>query len=85
MWSVYILKQGDGDIYIGVTENLKRRIQDHNNGGVKFTSRKQSTWSLVYAEAYASKHDAYVREARLKQHGRAKQELLRRIQDSLKQ
>ena len=80
MWSVYILKREDGEIYIGVTEDLKRRIHEHNNGGKKFTTRKGGKWSLTYAELYANKSAAYTREARLKQHGRAKQELLRRIQ-----
>ena len=84
MWSVYILRHTSGEIYIGVTENLKRRINEHKNGGVKFTTRKNGTWSLAYAEAYADKSDACAREAKLKQHGRAKQELLRRIQNSLK-
>ena len=84
MWSVYVLSHTSGEVYIGVTENLKRRINEHANGGVKFTTRKEGTWSLAYVEAYANKVDAYKREARLKQHGRAKQELLRRIQNSLK-
>ena len=84
MWSVYILGHTSGEIYIGITENLKRRINEHNNGGVKFTTRKDGMWSLAYAEAYSDKNDAHKREARLKQHGRAKQELLRRIQNSLK-
>ena len=85
MWSVYVLSHTSGEIYIGVTENLKRRINEHKNGGVKFTTRKEGVWSLAYAENYADKNDAYAREARLKQHGRAKQELLRRIQNSLSQ
>ena len=79
-----MLSHTSGEIYIGVTENLKRRIQEHGKRGVKFTTRLTGTWSLAYAEAYADKSDAYKREARLKQHGRAKQELLRRIQNSLK-
>ena len=84
MWSVYVLSHTSGEIYIGVTENLKRRIIDHNNLGKKFTTRREGWWSLAYAEAHADKDDAHMREARLKQHGRAKQELLRRIQNSLK-
>ncbi len=84
MWTVYVLSHTSGEIYIGVTENLKRRISEHGNSGVKFTTRNEGMWSLAYAEAYADKIDAYAREAKLKQHGRAKQELLRRIQNSLK-
>ena len=83
MWSVYLIRHTSGEIYIGVTNNLKRRIAEHNAGGTKFTTRHDGTWRLAYAEAYASKEDAYRREARLKDHGRAKQELLRRIQNCL--
>ena len=83
MWTVYLISHTSGEIYIGVTNNLKRRIQEHQNGGKKFTTRVDGSWKLVYAEAYADKTDAYQREARLKDHGRAKQELLRRIQNCL--
>ena len=79
MWIVYILSHTSGAIYIGVTSDLKRRIKEHNARGVKFTTRTNGTWKFVYAEAYAGKECAFDRERKLKHHGRAKQELLRRI------
>jgi predicted GIY-YIG superfamily endonuclease len=48
MWYVYILKMADGEYYVGSTNNLKRRIEEHTNG--RDTSTK---WRLpVVLEAY---------------------------------
>jgi len=69
--------------YFGTTQNLKERLQAHNNSGKKFTTRNNGKWILVYAEAYRSKEDALLRERRLKVHGRGKLELIKRIQKSL--
>ena len=69
--------------YFGVTDDLKERIKTHNSGGKKFTTRKNGTWVLIYAEAYRSKQDAYDRERKLKVHGSGKIELCKRLGQSL--
>ena len=69
--------------YIGCTNDLKRRIYEHNKKTCQSTSREVGDWLLIYYEAYQSKEDAYKRERRLKQHGRSKQELLKRCLHSL--
>jgi putative endonuclease len=48
MWYVYILKMADEEYYVGSTNDLKRRIEEHTNG------RDISTkWRLpVVLEAY---------------------------------
>lgn len=85
MWTVYVLKHNiTGQIYIGKTNNLRRRIQEHNTGQQKATYRQSGYWFLVYAEAFRSRLDAYDREQKLKNHGRAKQELFKRINRSFK-
>ena len=71
-----------GKIYIGQSKHLKRRLNEHNSNGKKYTTRKNGEWVLIYAEAYRAKEDALERETRLKDHGRAKQELLKRISNS---
>ena len=38
MWYVYFLKLRDGDIYVGSTNDLKRRIASHQAGQVRSTS-----------------------------------------------
>jgi len=48
MWYVYILKMSDGEYYVGSTNDLKRRMEEHKRG------REISTkWRLpVVLEAY---------------------------------
>jgi putative endonuclease len=83
MYTVYVLQHTvTKQIYIGRTNNLRKRIAQHNASRTKSTHRKHGEWILVYAEAYRNKDDAVRREARLKQHGRAKQEVLKRAASS---
>ncbi len=86
MYYVYILKNNNdnGELYIGSTSNLKRRLEEHQKGKV-FSTKKfpVAGFTLVYYEAYASEKDARMREARLKQFGKAYQELKKRIRESL--
>ncbi|MCD6471384.1 GIY-YIG nuclease family protein [bacterium] len=71
----YILKNKiNNKLYIGSTNNLKRRIAEH---------RKKAPFVLVYYEAFFSEKDARNREKQLKYFGRAYQELKKRIKNSL--
>lgn len=81
MWYVYLLSNHE-DRYIGYTNNIERRLKEHNSRRNKST--KNASWKIVYFEAYLSQEDAIQREKRLKQHGRAKQELFKRCTESLK-
>ena len=84
MWFVYIVQHTKTkQIYIGRTNDIKRRLEEHNLGKTYATRRKAGKWILIYSEVYRDKKDATLREIRLKQHGRAKQELLKRIRHSL--
>lgn len=74
-WNVYILKAKlNGQIYIGSTNNLERRILDHNNGSV-FSTKRYRPWELFYFEAYSIEKLARIREKRLKYNGNAIREL----------
>jgi putative endonuclease len=69
MHTVYVLEnQHDKSWYIGQTDNLKRRLVEHNSGvGGRTTALKQKgSWRLMYAEAYCNKRDALGRERFLK-------------------
>ena len=68
MHTVYVLEnQSDKSWYIGQTDNLKRRIQEHNSKqGGRTTRIKSGEWKLIYAEAYIEKSDALGREKFLK-------------------
>ncbi len=80
MWIIYIIQHTTTkQIYIGVTQDLKRRLSEHNSGNQRATKRNSGEWLLIYAEAYRSKSSAYERERKLKQYGSAKQKLFKRI------
>lgn len=62
----YVLKsKKDGRWYIGSSNNLRKRFNMHNNGGVDST-RNRGPFTLIYYEACISDHDARVREKYLK-------------------
>ena len=71
------------EIYIGSTSNLRKRLDEHNGKGKKFTSRKNGKWLYVYVELYRAKKDALKRERKLKHHAKGKHELLKRLSSSL--
>ena len=51
--------------YVGYTNNLKRRIDLHNNSkGAKFTRGRK--WKLIYKEVYKTKKEAISREYYIK-------------------
>lgn len=68
MFTVYVIEnQSDKSWYIGQTDNLKRRLAQHNSGnGGRTTKIKIGSWKLMYAEAYCDKRDAIGREKFLK-------------------
>lgn len=79
MFYVYMLiSEKNGEMYIGSTKNLARRVQEHNSG-VEISTKRYMPWKLFYYEAYSSEALARNREMRLKQHGNAKKELKRRV------
>lgn len=84
MFALYILKSlKDDDLYIGSTNNLKRRLLEHNLGKA-YATRIRRPFELVYCELYKSESDARKREHNLKLNGRALAQLKRRIFDSIK-
>ncbi|MDP3947469.1 MAG: GIY-YIG nuclease family protein [bacterium] len=84
MYYVYILKSGkDGNLYIGSTNNIERRIREHNAGRVPST-KSRTPFALVYYEAYRAEQDARHRENNLKLRSRAFEQLRKRLEESLK-
>lgn len=78
----YLLKsQKSGTFYTGVTNNLERRLGEHNKGEVSYTSNKRP-YELVYFEACPDKADAYRRERYLKT-GMGKRYLKNRLRGGL--
>ncbi len=66
MYYVYILYSAKlNKKYIGRTDNLKNRMEEHNKGKVPFTSRGLP-WVLIYYQAFLNKEDAVSEELFLK-------------------
>lgn len=83
MFYVYILKsKKDSKLYIGYTNNLKRRLQEHNEMRT-FSTASRVPFSLVYYEAFKSQKDAIAREKQLKKFKSAYAQLKKRIINSL--
>jgi len=69
---VYIMTNKSGTLYIGVTNDLTRRMYEHKHGiGGKFTTRYRIT-RLLYFEETRDVHAALAREKQLKGWTRAK-------------
>jgi putative endonuclease len=84
MFYTYVLQHSvNQDLYIGYTDNIRRRLEEHNRNENKSTTRRVGVWRLVYCEVYSSQTDAQEREKKLKQHGSGKRELYKRIKNSL--
>ena len=63
---VYILQsEKDNTYYKGFTENVEKRLSQHNNGLSKYTSSKMP-WKLIYLEEYSTKREALIREKQIK-------------------
>ena len=69
---MYIMTNRSGTLYVGVTNNLERRVSEHRSKLVDgFTSRYDMT-RLAYYEVYGDVHDAIAREKQIKAWRRSK-------------
>jgi putative endonuclease len=56
----------NGTLYIGVTNDLLKRVYEHKNNLVAGFTQKYKVHNLVYYEVYQYIHDAIIRERRMK-------------------
>jgi putative endonuclease len=71
-WHVYIIECSDKKLYSRITNDLRRRIQEHNGGyGCKYTQLRTPV-RLIYAEETETKCSALRREAEIKEFSRSK-------------
>ncbi|MEK7503367.1 MAG: GIY-YIG nuclease family protein [Patescibacteria group bacterium] len=84
MYHVYVIQsKKDQKLYIGFTNDLRRRLSEHNQGLNKST-KYRAPFKLIYYETYASIKDAMIREKKLKGFKNSYVELKKRIINSLK-
>jgi putative endonuclease len=61
-WSVYIIKCRDGKLYTGISNDVERRVKEHDTGkGCRFTKYRYPV-KLVYKEESGTQSAARMRE-----------------------
>ncbi len=76
MYYVYMDKNADNKLYVGVTQNPEKRLYYHNtNQGAEFTKNK-GNFVTVFIEEYNTLKEARQREIQIKKWRREKKELL---------
>jgi putative endonuclease len=59
---VYILRsESHGTYYYGSTENIEKRLKEHNGGRVKYTKGRRP-WIVHYKEEFQTRSEAQKRE-----------------------
>jgi putative endonuclease len=84
MFYVYLLKsKQDNKLYVGYTQDLRRRVAEHNDGLSRSTANR-GPFELIYYEAFRGKSDAIKREKSIKQFKQGYTRLKQRLEESLK-
>ncbi len=65
-YSVYIMASASGVLYIGVTNDLERRVFEHQKKLIPGFSARYNVRKLVYFELFGNVHAAIAREKELK-------------------
>ena len=67
MYAVYILQNIITErYYIGSTNNIDRRLDEHNRGQTKSTRYAKNNWVIVYTEQCITMLEAHQRELKIK-------------------
>jgi len=75
-WMVYILECSDGSFYTGVTNDIERRQQQHNDGTASRYTRSRRPVILRYQELCGTRSQALIRECSLRLLSRKEKEEL---------
>jgi putative endonuclease len=83
-WHAYILECADGSLYAGSTNDLERRVKEHNESalGAKYTRARRPV-VLKYSAAFADRSEAAKEESRIKALTRAEKLTLVKISNSM--
>ena len=68
-YRVYVLQNGAGKYYIGLSDDVSRRLNEHNSGVSRWT-RGRGPWSLVWSSDELCLSEARKLENKLKRQGR---------------
>jgi putative endonuclease len=78
MYFVYILRTSSDTLYIGQTNNLEKRLEEHKSKSPKSAKyvRYFDSVELVYSEEYSTRQESMKREWQLKRLTRPQKEVL---------
>ena len=77
MYYVYLLASSqNGMVYIGVTNSITRRLEEHQTGLTEGFTRRYGIRKLVYYETFLDVDNAIAREKQLKRWSRKKKNAL---------
>ncbi len=76
-WFVYMLRCADSSLYTGITTDVKRRVEEHNETdlGARYTRTRRPV-TLVYQEEVESRSEASKRECMIKKMKKLQKEAL---------
>jgi putative endonuclease len=80
-WKVYVLRCSDNSLYTGITRDLNRRLDEHNNNDrlASAYTRARRPVDVVYQESHVDRSAASKREAEIKKLTKTeKEELIRK-------
>ena len=72
----YILRCADGSYYVGHTDDLERRIAEHQAGTLGGYTAQRRPVTLLWAQSFQTRDDAFAAERQLKGWSRAKKEAM---------
>jgi len=73
---VYILECADGSYYVGHTDNLEKRLAEHEQNTFKCYTSYRLPVKLVFCSEFSSRDDAFARERQIKGWSRRKKQAL---------
>ncbi len=65
-WLLYIVECCDGSLYTGITNDIDRRLKEHNDGSASRYTRSRRPVTLRYQEPCADRSQALIRELSVK-------------------
>ena len=71
MYTVYVLINKESKIYVGQTNDIERRLNEHNNdfkGKIRRYTKNKGPWILKLKEEYKTRSESIKRERFLKSH-----------------
>ena len=78
IWYLYLIRTKMGNLYTGITQDVKRRFKEHQEGGAKAAKylKGKKPLKLVFHKKIGSRSQALIAEAKIKKWPKEKKEAL---------